>query len=202
MPHHDGWDRDDGYSVERRRCGSLRGLFACPLPGCTFQCASNTNIVLHIIVKPHKSMTRVQFDSYVLNSPLRRLTVAVNKLHRSYSCAYSRVVPIASIDDDDADYLWDGDKYACNRDHCGATFAKRAGALAHLRSTVHDVQIFKCKNTDAHDGCGRQFSDLGALLQHIDHGCSRSDEGGIKACVAKILNTTRIEKFLRRRSRG
>lgn len=190
MPHRDGWDSDDGHSSEWSRSGSLRGLFACPLPGCAFECANNTNVVLHILEKKHESMSRVQFDSYVLNSPLRRLTVAVGNLHRTYRGVYSRRAPIvsAAIEDEEADCLWDGNEYVCDRGECRATFSSRVAVLAHLRSPAHDGKIYKCKDTDRHGGCGRRFSTLGALLQHIDRGCNRDDEDSIKECLARVLN--------------
>ena len=50
---------------------------ACPLPGCDARCASPTDVVLHLLARPHAGLSRARFDAYVLNSPLRPLVVVM-----------------------------------------------------------------------------------------------------------------------------
>ena len=134
-------------------------------------------------------MTRAQFDEYIINSPMRRLAVAVKNLHRTPGGMYTRRCPIEDAEDGDVDRLWNGEAYACDR--CPATFRLHGSALAHLRSPVHDALIYKCKDTGDHEGCGQTFSTLGALLQHVNHGrchLAYHDAEGIAECLDNILH--------------
>ena len=176
---------EDQQSLDQHRQVHLRSLFPCPLPGCHARCTSNANVLLHIIAKPHKSMTRVQFDSYILNSGLRRYVVGGSKLRRDNDGTYHRKTPIPVSDSVDLDDLRQGDQYVC---HCTAEFPTRAAVQAHLRSPVHDVPIYRCKGKPGHGGCGNWFSTPAALFQHIGNNCRRPDAGELQEQLAQVLD--------------
>ena len=86
------------HSLEQHRRTHLPKTFTCPVPDCAVQCASRTDVVLHIYAKPHSSMTYADFDSYVINTPLRRFVVPGSRLYRTRDGRYQGASRIASAD--------------------------------------------------------------------------------------------------------
>lgn len=132
-------------------------------------------------------MTRIEFDTYIINSPLRPLVIAGGRIIRRRRGLFVRRKPIDTIEDWQADDYWDGDGYDCP--HCDLTFSARQAILAHLRSPVHDDRIYKCKDSGEWDGCGNTYPTLGALLQHVRDGCrGAGDRMAIFLCVISVLD--------------
>ena len=175
----------DQHSLDQHKRIHLPRKNACPVPDCTARCASLTDVVLHILAQPHDAMSRIAFDDYIINSPLRTLVVSRRCIERARDGSYRRKVPLRLVDDARAGACWNGSLYLC--DVCDAKFSTRGAVISHLRSPVHDDKIYKCKKSGDWDGCGNEYTTLGALLQHIDSGCREWDQDEIEECLEDVL---------------
>lgn len=172
------------HNLDQHKRTHLPRIYACPVPGCAVRRATYTDVVLHIVAKPHESMTRIEFDEYIINSALRPLVVAGGRIVRRKRGLYQRKDPIDTVEDWEADNHWNGGCYECP--HCDLTFPARQSILAHLRSPAHDDRIYKCKDSGEWDGCGDVYPTLGALLQHVRSGCRSTEDR--KAIYERLIS--------------
>lgn len=59
---------------------------------------------------------------------------------------------------------WNGRFYGCFL--CNSEFVKLESLNQHMRSPVHEVDIYRCPNRD---GCRRVFTTISGLCQHIEY---------------------------------
>ncbi|PGH08534.1 hypothetical protein GX51_01053 [Blastomyces parvus] len=90
------------------------------------------------------------------------------------------------------DRAWNGRAWECYL--CHATFKGRNALNSHVNSAVHKQKVYHCPNAGAK--CGRQYSTLGALFNHLEsESCSFIRFDNVQRQVGGILQGNRLIGF-------
>jgi len=150
--------------------------------GCPRRFASHSDVVLHLESGTCNSgVNRHMIDAYVLKHDMRNVITNPRRMITNGATREYTPPPTYTA----TNQAWNGSSWECY--FCHTEFPTKPQLNQHLASPKHSAtpnKIYKCPNS----ACGKQFSALSGLGQHIEKGsCGVQRFSGVKNTINDLM---------------